>query len=96
MEGRKPLIADGNGVRFELVRCDALRRKALLLEQLSQQPPRQSSAASALNQEVENLAFVVDGPPESVSLSADDDHHFIEVQMIAGPGARAAQIGGDG
>ncbi len=44
----------------------------------------------SLNAEIQNLAFVVDGAPEPVALPPDDDHHLIEVPMIAGPGAGAA------
>ncbi len=35
MDRGKPLLTDGNRVRFELVRGDALWCKALLLEQLA-------------------------------------------------------------
>jgi len=43
-----------------------------------------------LDEEIQNLAFVVDGAPEPGALPPDDDHHFIEVPMIAGPRAGAA------
>ncbi len=49
-----------------------------------------------MNEEVQNLAFVVDGAPEPGALPPGDDHRLMEVPMIAGPGAGAAQIGGDG
>jgi hypothetical protein len=66
MDRGQPLLSNGDGVRFELVRGDALRRKALLLQQLSKQSPRRSSAASSLDQEVEHLPFIVDRPPQPV------------------------------
>ncbi len=43
-----------------------------------------------MDEEVQNLAFIVDGAPEPIALPPDDDHHFIEVPMVAGPGAGAA------
>jgi len=49
-----------------------------------------------LDEEVQNLAFVVDGAPEPGALPPDDHRHLIEVPMIAGPGAGAVWIGGDG
>ena len=52
MDRGKPLFTDGDGIGFELVRGDPLRRKALLLQQLSQQFLGRSSAASWLDQEV--------------------------------------------
>ncbi len=95
MEGGKPLLADGDGVRFELVRGDALRRKALLLQQLSQQSPRRSSAASALDQEVEHLALVVDRPPQPVFSIADFDDNFVEMPACARPWTAAPKITGN-
>lgn len=50
---------------------DPLRREALLLQEFSQRSPRRSSAASALNQEVKHLAFVVDCPPPPVFPATD-------------------------
>jgi hypothetical protein len=43
-----------------------------------------------LDEEAQNLAFVVDGAPEPGAFPPDDDRHLIEVPMIAGPGAGAA------
>jgi hypothetical protein len=51
--------------------------------------------ASALEEDVQNLAFIVDGAPEPIALLLDDDHHLVEVPVIAGPRAGPAQIGGD-
>ena len=95
MDRAKPLIADSDGVRFELVRGDALRREALLLEKLSQQSPRRSSAASALDQEVEHLALVVDRPPQPVFSIADFDDHFVEMPACARPWTAASKIARD-
>ncbi len=95
MEGREPLLADGGGVRFELVRGDARRRIALLLKQLSQQSPRRSSAASSLDQEVEHLAFVIDRPPEPVFSITDLDDHLVEMPARARAWAATSKIAGD-
>jgi hypothetical protein len=73
----KSLFADGDSVGFELVRDNALRREALLLQQLSQQSPRRLSASSWLDQEVEHLAFVVYRPPQPVITATDLDNHFV-------------------
>jgi len=45
----------------------------LLLEQLAHQPQRRPAVASVLNQHVEDLALVVDGPPEVHPLAGDPD-----------------------
>ena len=95
MEGGQPLLADGDGIRFELVRGDALRRKALLLQQLSQQFPRRSSAASSLDQEVEHLPFIVDRPPQPVFSATDLYDHLVEMPTRARAWAVASKIAGD-
>jgi hypothetical protein len=40
-------------------------------------PPRGSAVALALNQHVEDLTLVVDGPPEAHPLAGDPDHHLV-------------------
>ncbi len=95
MDRAKPLFADGDGIGFELVRGDALRRKTLLLKQLSQQSPRRSSAASALDQEVEHFPFVINRPPQPVFPATDLDDHLVEMPVCTRPWTAAAKITGD-
>ncbi len=92
MNSGKSLFADGDSVGFQLVRGDALRREALLLQQLSEQSPRRLSAASWLDQEVEHLAFIVDRPPQPVITATDLDNHFVEVPTRTGARTAAAKI----
>jgi hypothetical protein len=51
--------------------------------------------ASALEEDVQNLAFIIDGAPQPIALPLDDHHHLIEGPVIAGPRAGPPQIGGD-
>jgi hypothetical protein len=51
-------------------RCEALR-----LEQPLHQPSCGLGVAPALNEEIQNRAFVVDGAPEPGAFSPDDDRH---------------------
>ncbi len=95
MDRRKPLLSNDDRVRFELVGGDAFRREAVLLQQISQQSPRRSSAASGLDQEVEHLAFVVDRPPQPVLLATDLDDHLVEMPVCTRPWTAAAKITGD-
>jgi len=69
----QPFFANGDDVRFELVRGDALRRITLLLQQLSQEPLRRSRAASRLDQEVQNFTLVVSRSPQPASSATDSD-----------------------
>ena len=48
----------------------------MLFEKLSHQPQRRSSVAPALNQDVEDLAFMVDSTPEIHAYTGDPDHHL--------------------
>ena len=92
MNRANPLFADGDGKGFELVCGDALGRKALLLQQLSQQSRRRPGTASALDQEVEHLAFAVDRPPQPVFPVTNLDHHLVEMPACARPRTVAPKI----
>ena len=95
MDCAKPLLSDGDGIRLELVRGDAGRRETLLLQQLPQQSLRRSSAASALHQEVEHFALVVDRPPQPVFPVANLDDHLVEMPARTGTWTATAKITGD-
>jgi hypothetical protein len=58
------------GVRAQLVSREQFGRRALFLEQLAHQLQRRPTVASAVNQHVESLAFVVDTP--QIRMLADD------------------------
>ena len=95
MNGTKSLVADGDGTGFEPVRGDAIRRKTLLLQWSAVQLPCRSGAASSLDQEVEHLPFIVDGPPQPVFSATDLDDHLVEMPVCAWPWTAAAKIAGD-
>ena len=73
------------GVGAQLVGDKQFGSEALLFEQLAHQPQRRSTVAPALNQHVEDLAFVVDGTPQIHPLAGDPHHHLVEVPAIARP-----------
>ena len=52
------------GIGAQLVGHQQFRRKPLLSEKLAHQPQRRPAVAATLDQDVEDLAFVVDGTPE--------------------------------
>ncbi len=49
----------------------------------------------ALDKEVQNFDFIIDGAPEPIALPPDDIRHLIEIPMIAGSRSSAPQICGD-
>ena len=57
----------------------------MLLEKLAHQPQRCPSVAPALNQDIEDFAFVIDGPPEIHPLAGNPNDHLIEMPAIARP-----------
>ena len=63
MRAGQAKMPQGRAVGAELVGDQQLRREALFPQQLSHQPQRRSLVASALHQDVEDLALVIDGAP---------------------------------
>ena len=46
-----------------------------------------------LDQDVEDVAVLVDGPPQVVTTAGDRQEHLVEVPLVAGSGLAAAQAG---
>ena len=78
------------GVRAQLVGDQQFRRETLLLEQLAHQPQRRPGVAPALDQQVEDLALVVDGTPQIHPLAGDPHYHFVQMPAVARPRATLA------
>ena len=69
--------------------------EALFLEQLAHQPHCRAAVAAALDQHVEDLALVVNGPPEVHPLASNPDYHLVEVPASARPRTVTAQSSRD-
>ena len=93
---REAECPEGRRVGPKLVCHDPGWCETLLLEQLPHQSFGGFRIASALDEEVQNFAFIVNGAPKPVAFSPDHDDHFVEVPMIAGPRSTPAQVGSDG
>jgi hypothetical protein len=70
-------------------------REPLLLEQFSQEFHSRVLVAPSLHQQIENLAFIVDGSPQPELLSANDDGHLVEMPMRNRPMAPLAKLTGE-
>ena len=79
-------LPERRAVGAQLVGYQQFRRKPLLSEKLAHQPQRRPAVAAALDQHVEDLAFVVDGTPEVHPLAGDPDNHLVQVPSIARAG----------
>ncbi len=71
-------------------------RKSVFFRKFRHQLYCDFGAATALDQKIEHLAFVVYGAPKPVLITADRDHHLIEIPVVARPRPRAPDVGCDG
>src|ERR1700738_3161732 len=78
MVAGKPEMLKGSAVGAQLVRRHSRRREALLAEQLAHQLDGRRPVSTALDQDLEDLALVVDGTPQIHALARDPDDHFVE------------------
>ncbi len=79
-------LPERRAVGAQFVSYQQFRRKPLLSEKLAHQPQRRPAVAAALDQHVEDLALVIDGPPEVHSLAGDPNNHLVQVPSIARAG----------
>ena len=76
-------MREGSAVGAQLVGRHPGRREALFAEQLAHQLDGRRPVATTLDQDLEDLALVVDGTPQIHLLARDPDDHFVEMPAIA-------------
>jgi hypothetical protein len=89
-------LAVGDAVTPQLVGDQHPRHPALLLHQLGEELLGGPRIALALDEDVQDVALLVDRPPEVLSLAVDLDENLVQVPLVAGLGAAAAQLSGVG
>ena len=72
-------VSESRRIGSKLVRYNDGRCEPLLLEERAHEFPRRRCVSPSLHQNIENLAFVIDGTPEVHALAADEDDHFVQV-----------------
>ena len=80
------------GVGGQSVGRDRLRMDALVVEQFPGQLQRCSLVPTFLDQDVEDLALVVDGAPQVHPLAAKLHDHLIQMPAARRPGSRSAKV----
>src|ERR1700730_12646583 len=85
MVAGKSEMSEGRAVGAQLVGRHPRRREALFAEQLPHQFDGRRPVSTTLDQDLEDLAFVVDGTPQVHVLARDPDNHFVEMPAIARP-----------
>ena len=87
----QPDVPDGSAVRAQLIGYHRLWREALFSQQLAYQLDGRTPVSLALNQYVEDFAFVIHGPPEIHPLTGDPNDHLVEMPAIARPGTASPE-----
>src|SRR3954467_14255498 len=80
-----------SGIGGQLIGDRQLRRKALLPEQLAHQPLGCSPVPARLDQDIEDLALLIDSPPQIHAPAGDAHDHLIQMPAITRPGAPLPQ-----
>ena len=85
----------GGGVAFQLVGDQHTRRSPLLLQKLAEQAFGGLLVAPALDEDVENKAFLVNGAPEPMLLAGDGDDDLVKVPFVAAARGSATDAVGE-
>ncbi len=92
MEGGEPHRTKRCRIGSQVVGHDPGWRGSVFLQQLHHQFHCDFGVATALDQKIEYLAVVIDGPPKPVLITADHDYHLVEVPVVARPRPRASDV----
>lgn len=93
MLGLQRHVPAGRAIRGQFVRDHHARRPGGLSQQFAHEPAGGFSVATALNENVENEAVLIDGAPEPVFLAGDRDDDFVHVSFVASLRGAAADAG---
>jgi hypothetical protein len=85
-------LALGGSVALEFVSNDHARHVRQALEQLAEELLRGPLVAAALPQDIENVAFLIDGPPQIVMLPLDRQKYLIKVPLVPRPRPAATEL----
>src|SRR5829696_2241133 len=96
MAARETQLATGCAVGAELVGRELVWRVALLLEQFAHEPQGSLGVALGLDQQVQHLAFAIDGSPQIHTPALDRDHQLVQVPLARWSWPQPAQVAGEG
>ncbi len=72
-----------HAVAFQLVRDQAKRNLCLTLQELEKEALRCTTVAPRLDEDIDHVAVLIDGPPEILPLALNGDKDFVNVPSIA-------------
>ena len=77
-------------VAFEIVGDDHPRYVGQSLQQLAEKLLRRLLVSTVLDKNIQDMAILIDGPPEGVPGPIDRQKHLVQVPLVARPGASTA------
>src|ERR1700680_2612236 len=83
MVAGKSEMPEGSAVRAQLVGRHPRRREALFAAQPAHPLHGRGPVSTTLDQDLKDLALVVDGTPQIHVLARDPDDHFVKMPTIA-------------
>ena len=86
----------GRAIAFQLVGNDHPRHVGQPLQQLAEKLLRRFLVATALDENIQDVAILVDGPPQIGAYSLDGEEDLVQMPLIARPGPSAPQLIGRG
>jgi len=85
----------GRSIAAELVGDQHVRRSPLLFQELAEQALGGLLVASALDEDIENKALLVDRAPEPVLLAGDGEDDLVKMLFVAAAGGSPTKAVGE-
>src|SRR5262249_16880532 len=85
-------LALGGSVALEFVGNDHARHVGQPSEQLAKEFLRGLLVPTALDQDIQHVAVLIDHPPQIVTFALDGQKHFIEMPFVTRPRTATAQL----
>jgi hypothetical protein len=85
-------LLPGGGVAFQFVDDEHPWHVTQPFQQLAEELLGRLLVSAALHENIEDVAILIDGPPQLVPYSIDGEKHLIEVPLIAWPGTSTPQL----
>jgi hypothetical protein len=86
----------GGAIAAEFIRDDDPRHIPQALQQLAEESFRRVLVPPALHQDIEDMAILIDRPPQIVAFTPHAEKHLIQMPFVARSRAPAAQLIGIG
>jgi hypothetical protein len=88
---RKYLLLRGP-IAFQLVRDDHPRYVGQSLQQLAEELLGRFLVSAALHENIQDVAILIDGPPQILARTVDREEHFVQVPLVAWSGTPPPEL----